>query len=445
MFAGADKENPERTQTAEIQPDGWQYVLFDVPLEVGSSDLYIGYTVTSPYVTVERASSSNDEIYEENAWYDLGEVVSNEDLLGQPGVFAVQAIMTGGDYSERTQIDMVLEDVQSDKDWAILGEAVNIKALVRNNGVRALSNVKVTAIIGQQSESQYIAEELKIGQYKLVEFNGLKPESEGELEVTVVVSADDDENYENSEYYSAVRIYGASATPKNRILIEHVTGTWCMNCPAGATALKEAIAGLDNPDKVAWISYHNGDQFTTSAGDAVYSKFGITGVPSSTINRTARNVNGSYSFVWSPSFATTEILQSSMEEPALVTLSISNRVYNPDTRELSLTVSGKSMAQEAYLTAIVLQNGIIANQTSGGSNYEHNNIPWTFITSSAGTKLTTDAEGNYSVDLKKEVSDKLSSYDYDPDNMNVVVFVHGNLNSSDGPEAVYNADLISLK
>ncbi len=64
--------------------------------------------------------------------------------------------------------------------------------------------------------------------------------------------------------------------PRERVIMEIGTGTWCQYCPGAAMGADDMVA---NGHDVAVIEYHNGDAFTTTASNARNSYYGITGFP----------------------------------------------------------------------------------------------------------------------------------------------------------------------
>lgn len=442
VFIGTDYTAPTTVKTAAWQPAGWQYVMLDEPIEVGSEDLYIGYTVTSTSIAIDKGSGKNDMVFVDNQWTKLS------DFYQSGSAWSLQAVMTGGNYTGETQIDMAIDDATI-VDWAKAGDAVNGSVLVRNNGVKTLKNITLVAMVGSESAKVSIAGPLMIGQSALVSLSDLKAPSKGPAEIQIEVVADGDANSKNNTIESTIRrIYSGTTYTRNRILVEQVTGYWCTNCPNGTSTMKRAIAGLSNPDKAAWIAFHasaNGypDPFVTDETNEWLGSISYgSGIPACSINRSAMNVGGETSKFWHPGYAYPAMLEMLINEPAKASLSV-NRTYNADTRELALTVSGETTETDLYITAITLLNGTVYKQMYGGQwdeSYVHNNVPCTFLTAPTGDKLTV-TDGKYSVDLKATVAEKLNDFSVNTDNVTVVVYVHGPISSA----AVYNADLLSLQ
>ena len=66
------------------------------------------------------------------------------------------------------------------------------------------------------------------------------------------------------------------------------------------------------------------------------------------------------------------------------------------------------------------------------------------MTAGTGDKLTLDAEGNYSVEYTYTIPEKVGDFDCVFEDMEVVAFVHGDINDKNNRE-VYNAGKIEIQ
>jgi len=71
-------------------------------------------------------------------------------------------------------------------------------------------------------------------------------------------------------------LFTFAQVPRDKVVLEIVTGTWCYYCPGAAMGAEDLIA---NGKDVVVIEYHNGDPYTNSWGSARQSYYGITGIP----------------------------------------------------------------------------------------------------------------------------------------------------------------------
>lgn len=78
--------------------------------------------------------------------------------------------------------------------------------------------------------------------------------------------------------------------PRQKVVFEIGTGTWCVFCPGAAMGAADLIA---NRHDVAIIKYHSGDSYANSYSAARISYYGITGYPTTKIDGILTHVGGS--------------------------------------------------------------------------------------------------------------------------------------------------------
>jgi hypothetical protein len=91
---------------------------------------------------------------------------------------------------------------------------------------------------------------------------------------------------------TAVLLAGAllgQTVPRNVVILEVSTGTWCVYCPGAGNAADQLIS---EGKSVAVIEYHNGDAFTNAASNARNSYYAITGYPTGNFDGTVPSVGG---------------------------------------------------------------------------------------------------------------------------------------------------------
>jgi len=66
------------------------------------------------------------------------------------------------------------------------------------------------------------------------------------------------------------------SVPRNKVIIEIGTGTWCQFCPGAAMGADDLV---NNGHAVAVVENHNGDTFTNTYSNARNTYYGITGYP----------------------------------------------------------------------------------------------------------------------------------------------------------------------
>lgn len=446
VWAGTDFYNPTYTKQFTYKKGGWQYVLFDEPIAVQSSDedIYIGYTVTS-----EKKVLAMEGTYEyyDSEWIAIdGEWMPLSDVAGG-ALWSIQAIVVGGDYSSYNQHDILVEKIDIPISINI-GDNIVATCEIRNVGIQQTTQpIVVTYSTGYSSASTTIYDLLMNGQSIIVNLPELEiPNNSGviNIEFSVLEQNVSDDNQVNNNSIKDIRVYGESV-PRNCVLIEQFTGQACGFCPGGASTITDAIKQLDNPNKVAWIAHHTfgTDDFTINESLEISDILEVYFAPACNIHRISCDYGlGKEELIWHPGYMTTNLLENKLNEPGLATLNLSSD-YNTNTRELTLTVNGRSLEDEAYITVIITQNGIEAPQYGAPDNYQHNHAPRAFLTSATGDKLALDGNGNYSTTFNYTIPNKVGNFECIPENMEVIVFIHGDINKEIN-RIVYNADYKKL-
>lgn len=78
--------------------------------------------------------------------------------------------------------------------------------------------------------------------------------------------------------------------PRENVLVEIGTGTWCQYCPGSAMGADDLVA---NGHDVVIIENHNGDSYTNTASNARNSYYNITGYPTTVFDGGSAYVGGS--------------------------------------------------------------------------------------------------------------------------------------------------------
>jgi len=73
-----------------------------------------------------------------------------------------------------------------------------------------------------------------------------------------------------------VAFLAEAQVPRDKVVVEIGTGTWCQYCPGSAMGADELIA---NGYEVAIIEYHNGDDYTNTYSNSRNSYYGVPGFP----------------------------------------------------------------------------------------------------------------------------------------------------------------------
>jgi hypothetical protein len=82
----------------------------------------------------------------------------------------------------------------------------------------------------------------------------------------------------------------AMAVPRELVIVEIGTGTWCPYCPGASMGAHDL---LNNGYAVGVVKYHNGDSFTTATSNARNTYYGISSFPTTLFDGLNRYTGGS--------------------------------------------------------------------------------------------------------------------------------------------------------
>ena len=166
--------------------------------------------------------------------------------------------------------------------------------------------------------------------------------------------------------------------PVKRVVLEEMTGTTCSNCPLGILAI-ENLEKLYGENFIP-ISIHayTGDQIGGSISSSYAQALGLSAAPTGIVQRSGTitspmvaNKKGVYSFnKYSETDADTwaDCVQSEMEIPADIDVSVDNFTYTESDNKLNLVVNVRSAINltNQYLSTLVviLEDSIRSYQVS---------------------------------------------------------------------------------
>lgn len=247
---------------------------------------------------------------------------------------------------------------------------------------------------------------------------------------------------------------------RNKVLIEKHTGTGCPACPAADNVIEKYLADTNNADNVAILRHHSfsGGVLNMPCSITNAGTWHIGAWPSIMVDRygffgTKTECN-SYSTSEPYQIRSKRTIETRLETPTYVSLSLEGSSYDPTTKKLRLVISGEVTKTLPFLRvhAFVTQSGIVASQSGATSNYVHDDAVRDLVMGNAdGDTFTPNADGTYSVTLEKTLSDRYGPYKIVPENMKVVAFVSSYVDDSGSyfdrdysTSEVHNADVVAL-
>jgi hypothetical protein len=124
-----------------------------------------------------------------------------------------------------------------------------------------------------------------------VEFSSfMLPEADEIYDVTMISQLEGDLNTNNDTLLSVFNTY---TTPRDMVMLEIGTGTWCQYCPGAALGAEDMIS---NGHNVAVVEYHGGgtDPYINTYSTARNSYYGVSGYPTAYFDGILSFVGGNH-------------------------------------------------------------------------------------------------------------------------------------------------------
>lgn len=247
---------------------------------------------------------------------------------------------------------------------------------------------------------------------------------------------------------------------RNKVLIEKHTGTGCKACPAADIVIDNYIADTNSENDVAVLRHHSfrGGKLNTSCSETISATWFIGAWPSMLVDRYGffdeKTECKGHSTVDAYKIRNLQTIESRMDTPTYVSLSLAGSSFDPATKKLRLVISGEVTKNLPFLRihAFITQSGIKYYQEGETGNYIHNDAVRDCLTNNAdGDVLVQNSDGTYSMMFEKTILDQYGDFKSIMENMKVVAFVSSFVDESVKYEArdystceVHNADAIEI-
>ncbi len=221
---------------------------------------------------------------------------------------------------------------------------------------------------------------------------------------------------------------GIIPPPTTRVLLEDYTGHTCVACPS-AHVIAEDLQNTYGDTNLIVVAVHAGTfanpgsspydyDFTTDAGDAYNTFFGITSYPNGVINRVKTGNN--------------YFIDKNQWGPA-----VSKLLYEKKTMEVTIEANGndtiingsvkidfiEGLNSQAKVIIWVTEDHIIKPQLNGALDYEHNHVLRGAVEHTWGYTLSSSTYSAGST-TSIEFSDYRIGEDWVMKNLSVVAFVY---------------------
>lgn len=419
---------------------GWCDVMFDEPVEFPASDLVVGYE-TAP--GVKPGLSAVDGYCSAEGCFGMAAGRWKEYAPEVNASLCIQLIVEGESYGKTDAGLLGVNELVAGS-----GAPFVVTGLVRNNTSEVLNELELSldadgeVLKGVANVAEVLPGEF--GSFSFpVEGIGKTGKYEWNLKIEGVGGKPDEFDFNNKGTLAVTLI---DELVERKVLVEEFTGQGCSNCPAGKARIDEAIKDLDN---VIMVAHHTGfrnDRFTAFGSSDLhffYNSGNTTYAPAMMVDRMQYGSNpGPVGFVEESGEIRARIIER-QNNAAEVAISL-KRNYDPDTRNLRLQtaiklVKGMTVGSNPVLSVFLLENGIIASQEPGFTNYQHDKVMRHFVSAPLGDSvMLTESDSTY-VTYDVTIADQ-----WNPDNMEIVSVV-SNYDSMDCNNCmVYNAESCPL-
>lgn len=298
-------------------------------------------------------------------------------------------------------------------------DAATVTVNVNGNMTYEVSTEESWLTLGEVSyaDSVLLADNATRSKYVASSFTAELQSNSGELRTAdIILTAEDGSTYNVSIQQMGELVADFSQDFLRRSLAIRFTATWCGYCPTMAASIDMAIESC--PERIIPFTLHA----TNSDGGLAYSGtnnfaslYSIEGYPTGIMNGYAQIENY-------PSSTASKMFVDVAEEAASKLPSKTNIGGFVSVSGGNITVSGSVAIKEAgdyAISVFILEDDIIYNQASGGSDYQHNYVVRKDMAGIYGTEFSASANSYHEFNFTAPVPSNVKN----ESNLHVVIYV----------------------
>lgn len=369
---------PLRTVTVTIsKANSWLDFSFDQPYTIGADegDLYIGYTLNTGNNTNYKPLSADYSDDIDNVGY-IFDGTSWSDMYGShrgmPNIYAI--LDADVDFA-----DILVKPFSGTGSYMRPGEGNKVMATVYNLGSRTITSLEGT-ISCSGNETPLKLDNLEIAHGSDYTFplpSGYDTQtgvSDISMRIDRLNGVADADPADNS---ADAKVCFYPADNERGIMMDFFTGQGCSQCPGGHSTVHSVLSSLDTTDEVFYVAHHAGyaaDQMTSNMAADLTALYPGTSTyaPAIAVCRTP-NEDGNIVANISSSDIQKRIAAAQNSEP-FVSLDVRTTI-DPVTREFKMDANVYCFkeidGEQSAFNAFLVQDGIIAAQANGGTEYQH--------------------------------------------------------------------------
>lgn len=207
----------------------------------------------------------------------------------------------------------------------------------------------------------------------------------------------------------------AQNVPRDKVIVEIGTGTWCQFCPGAAMGADELIA---NGHPVAVIEYHSGDDYANSYSNARVSYYNISGFPTAYFDGGLAVVGGSTTQSMYPQYSTRVNQRAAITSPFSIEVEGTHTCFQNFTANITVEKVGTNTSANLRVHAVLTESHIAVNWFG---LHEINYVCRQMMPNQNGTTVSFSGGNTQNVTV-----DFTLQPDYVPEECELVVFIQDN-------------------
>lgn len=426
--------------------------LFDEAQTLDGEAFYVGYTLTVSSTYSPHLFDASADFREGTAWgLSNGSWIDvSSQGLGAPNL---QMILD----ETPDFFDVVLKPL-SVSGFMRQGDNTVLKGQVFNFGTKPLDAFSVSYQLGNDETKTVTFKDVALEPGKTYTYTlaNVNPADNGRLPVSLSLQTDNDDEVDLTDNSTTTTALVYPDYCKKKVLVEMFTGQDCGVCPTGHAVVKNALnSGSDEYVMVAHHSGYEPDVFTMLE-DIDYTWFynsSGTYAPGVMFNRMPySSTTSSAVVVASNASSVTPCVTAVHQVDPYLTVRLGN-AFDEATRKGTLTVQVNThevpSGNSHRLNVFIVQDGVVARQSSGGSNYVHDHIYRGNLTGTWGENITLEEGGEvvrtFEYDMPENIYSTYNNVKVPVvlENMKFVAFV-SDVTSSPLTSVVWNVEEVGL-
>ena len=407
---------PFYTQDVVLKKNTWNVIELNTPYVIEGKEFFVGYSTDSISTYSRRvlpyAIDNSEKANPLGDWVSVRKSADAPESWEHLGAsnFTNLCIKMQVEGSNLPRYDVSLAST-SIKKVVKPGEEFSVSGSVKNMAAKPFKKITVNYTFdGGEPTSVDLESDEEVAQKETFSFYipGLSLTEEGMHDFSLSIAAIDgnaDETPSDNAYTTQIKC--TSKVFDRKVLIENFTTAACGNCPRVHKYIEEVMKSDPNVICVAHHAGYSTDKFTIKASEEyLYFYNGTTSAPTVMLDRTYFPGLGIYDRVTPVINPSSEeylraLVNAREDEPAYVTVNVEND-YNPDTRELKITVKGKKSEEtpgnpSLCMSVCLTEDGLVAYQSGsgGGKDYVHDHVVRAWLTPLTCDPITFDDDNNY--------------------------------------------------